>query len=299
MTMPRDYYEVLGVKRDASADDLRRAHRKLARQWHPDVNKTPEAAAKFAEAQEAYDILSDADKRARYDRFGHAGLQGGADAAASDQPFGSGFGGFDPSQIDPEMFDQIFGGMGGGMGGGRTRGRPRGPSQGQDRHAETTVPFQVSILGGRHGVNNGQRTVDMQIPAGIEDGGQLRVRGQGDAGHNGGPAGDLIVTVRVAPHPEFRRDGDDILRDVHISILDAALGAKVDVPLLKGTVTLTIPPGTGSGKRLRVRGQGVRRPAGATGDFLAIVQLDVPADLNDQDRAALETMRDSLRSREA
>ncbi|MBM4115482.1 MAG: J domain-containing protein, partial [Phycisphaerae bacterium] len=222
MPMPRDYYEVLGVRRDATADDLRRAHRKLARQWHPDVNKTPEAAAKFAEAQEAYDILSDADKRARYDRFGHAGLQGGAGAAAAggDQPFGGGFGGFDPSQIDPEMFEQIFGGMGGG---GRARGRSRGPSKGQDRQAEITVPFQVSILGGRHGIGSGEHTIDVQIPAGIEDGTPLRVRGQGEQGHGGGPAGDLIVTVHVAPHPEFRRDGDDILRDVHVSIFDAAL----------------------------------------------------------------------------
>lgn len=301
MPMPRDYYEVLGVKRDASADDLRRAHRKLARQWHPDVNKTPEAATKFAEAQEAYDILSDADKRARYDRFGHAGLQGGAaaDANGGDQPFGGGFGGFDPSQIDPEMFEQIFGGMGGGMGGGgRARGRSRGPAKGQDRHADITVPFQVSILGGRHGIGSGEHTIDVQIPAGIEDGTSLRVRGHGEAGQNGGPAGDLIVTVHVAPHPDFRRDGDDILRDVHISIFDAALGAKIDVPLLKGTVTLTIPPGTGSGKRLRVPGQGVRRPAGASGDFLAIVQIDVPKALSDEDRAALESVRDSVRNRE-
>jgi DnaJ-class molecular chaperone len=298
MPMPRDYYDVLGVKRDASADDLRRAHRKLARQWHPDVNKTPEAATKFAEAQEAYDILSDADKRATYDRFGHAGLQGGAGAAAAggDQPFGGGFGGFDPSQIDPEMFEQIFGGMGGG---GRARGRSRGPSKGQDRHGEITVPFQVSILGGRHGIGGGEQAIDVQIPAGIEDGTQLRVRGQGEPGHGGGPAGDLIVTVHVAPHPDFRRDGDDILRDVHVSIFDAALGAKVDVPLLKGTVTLTIPPGTGSGKRLRVRGQGVRRSAGASGDFLAIVQIDVPETLSDDDRAALEAMRESVRSRGA
>lgn len=295
MTMPRDYYEVLGVKRDASADELRRAHRKLARQWHPDINKTPEAAAKFAEAQEAYDALSDADRRARYDRFGHAGLQGGAGAGAADQPFGGGFGGFDPSQIDPEMFEQIFGGM---AGGGRARGRSRGPSKGQDRHAEITVPFQVSILGGRHGIGSGEHALDVQIPAGIEDGTQLRVRGQGEPGSNGGPAGDLIVTVQVATHPDFRRDGDDILREVHISIFDAVLGAKIDVPLLKGTVMLTIPPGTGSGKRLRVRGQGVRRATGASGDFLAIVQIDIPEGLSDEDRAALEAMRESVRSRE-
>jgi DnaJ-class molecular chaperone len=297
MPMPRDYYEVLGVKRDASADDLRRAHRKLARQWHPDVNKTPEAAAKFAEAQEAYDILSDADKRARYDRFGHAGLQGGAGAGpeAGEQPFGGGFSGFDPSQIDPEMFEQIFGGMGGGA---RARGRSRGPSKGQDRHAEITVPFQVSILGGRHGIGGGDQAIDVQIPAGIEDGAQLRVRGQGEPGNNGGPAGDLIVTVQVAAHPDFRRDGDDVLRDVHISIADAALGAKIDVPLLKGTVTLTIPPGTGSGKRLRVRGQGVRRAAGPSGDFLAVIQIDAPQHLDDEDRAALEAMRGRLGQRE-
>ena len=263
----------------------------------PTSTRPPEAAAKFAEAQEAYDILSDADKRARYDRFGHAGLQGGGGAGAGDgeQPFGGGFGGFDPSQIDPEMFEQIFGGMGGG---GRARGRARGPAKGQDRHAEITVPFQVSILGGRHGIGSGEQAIDVQIPAGIEDGTQMRVRGQGEPGHNGGPAGDLIVTVHVAPHPDFRRDGDDILRDVHISVFDAALGAKIDVPLLKGTVTLTIPPGTGSGKRLRVRGQGVRRTAGASGDFLAIVQIDVPATLTDEDRAALEAMRESVRSRE-
>jgi DnaJ-class molecular chaperone len=295
MVMPRDYYEVLGVKRDASADELRRAHRKLARQWHPDVNKTPEAAAKFAEVQEAYDALSDADKRARYDRFGHAGLHAGAAPPDGEQPFGGGFGGFDPSQIDPDMFEQIFGGLGGG---GRSRGRARGPARGQDRAAEITVPFQVSILGGRHGLGSGDRAIDVQVPAGIEDGTQLRVRGQGEPGRDGGPPGDLIVTVQVAPHPEFRRDGDDVLRDVHISIVDAALGAKVEVPLLKGSVTLTIPPGTGSGKRLRVRGQGVRRASGPSGDFLAVIQIDAPQHLDEGDRAALEAMRGRLGQRE-
>lgn len=294
MAMPRDYYEVLGVKRDASEDDLRKAHRKLARQWHPDMNKSPEAAQRFAEIQEAYDTLSDKEKRAAYDRFGHAGVNAGAAAGpAGEGPFGGGFGGFDPSQIDPEMFEQIFGGMGGGRG----RGRASGPAKGQDRHAEVTVPFQVSILGGRHGVGSGERAVDVQIPAGIEDGAQLRVRGQGGPGQHGGPPGDLILTVQVADHPDFRREGDDLIREIHISIFDAALGTKVDVPLLQGEVSLKIPAGTGSGKRLRVRGQGVRRAGGNHGDFYAVIQVDVPTTLTDEDRAALSAMRDELKSR--
>ncbi len=290
--MPRDYYDVLGVKREASADDLRKAHRKLARQWHPDMNKSPEAAAKFAEIQEAYDVLSDADKRAKYDRFGHASTQPGFDPAAGrggGSPFGEGFGGFDASNIDPEMFEQIFG----GMGGGRARGRS-GPRPGEDTHAEITVPFQVAVLGGRHGVPSGDRSIDVQIPGGIEDGAQMRVRGQGRPGKQGGPSGDLILTVHVAGHPNFRREGDDLSRDLHISIADAALGTKVEVPLLKGSVALTVPAGTSSGKRLRVRGQGVKHANGTVGDFYAVVQIDAPASLTDQDRAALESMRDRV-----
>jgi DnaJ-class molecular chaperone len=193
------------------------------------------------------------------------------------------------------MFEQIFGGLGGR---GRGGAQGRGPARGQDRAAEILVPFAVAILGGKHGLGSGERAIDVQVPAGIEDGAQLRVRGQGAPGRDGGPPGDLIVTVHVAPHPEFRRDGDDVECDVHISIFDAALGTKVEVPLLKGSVTLTIPPGTGSGKRLRVRGQGVRRDAGANGDFLAVIQVDAPQRLDEADRTALEAMRERLDQRE-
>jgi DnaJ-class molecular chaperone len=284
--MPRDPYEVLGVPRAATTDQLREAHRKLAKKYHPDLNKTPEAAAKFKEVQEAYDLLSDDAKRRQFDQFGHAGpgMAGGSG--------GAGFGGAGGwGNVDPSTFEEIFGDF---MGGGRRGGARRGPRAGEDLERDITVDFMTAALGGvRHvSVENGDGPsgFDVRVPAGIESGGQLRLRGKGSPGMGGGPAGDLVLRVTVAPHPWFRREGLDILIEVPISIAECALGTTVQVPLLEGTASLRVPSGTGSGKRLRLKGKGVQTKSSA-GDLHAIIRVDGPKSLSDEDRAALERMK--------
>jgi DnaJ-class molecular chaperone len=285
--MPRDPYEVLGVARSATAEQLREAHRKLAKKYHPDLNKTPEAAAKFKEVQEAYDLLSDEQKRRQFDQFGHAGPSMGGGSG------GAGFRGGAWGQVDPSTFEEIFGDFMGG--GGRGAGR-RGPRAGGDLESEITVDFMTAAIGGvRHvSVQDGRETIsmDVRIPAGIETGGVLRVRGKGSPGAGGGPAGDLVLQITVAPHPWFRREGLDIVVEVPISIAECALGTTVQVPLLEGTASLRVPPGTGSGKRLRLKGKGVQTKS-ASGDLHAIIRVDGPKSLTDEDRAALERMKAS------
>jgi len=287
--VPRDPYEVLGVPRSATQEQIREAHRKLAKRYHPDLNKSPEAAERFKETQEAYDLLSDEQKRKRFDQHGFAG---------PGSPAGPGFGGTGGpaggwSNVDPSTFEEIFGDF---LGGGRRgAGSRRGGSRaGEDLASEITVDFTTAAIGGvRHvSVQNGGDTIelDVRIPPGIESGGQLRLRGKGAPGLGGGPAGDLVLRVSVAPHPWFRREGLDIVVEVPISIAEAALGTTVEVPLLEGTATLRVPPGTGSGKRLRLKGKGVKAKSG-TGDLHAVIRVDAPRSLSDEDRAAMERMK--------
>jgi DnaJ-class molecular chaperone len=258
--MPRDPYEVLGVARNASDDDIKKSYRKLARQFHPDRNPgDKQAEAKFKEVQEAYDLLSDKTKRAQYDQFGFAGPQ-----------FGGGPGGFrwqggQGQQVDPEDIASILrqfgmGGMG-GMGGidqeelfgQRPRGRTRRarPAPEAVEH-DITVPFMTAAQGGVVQLSVDDHQLDVKIPAGFEDGKKLRVAGQGVAG------GDVILTIHVEPHPFFQREGNNLILEVPLSIAEAILGGKVDVPTLDGTwVTVKVPPGTSSGNRLRLRGKGI------------------------------------------
>jgi DnaJ-class molecular chaperone len=285
--VPRDPYEVLGVPRSATADQIREAHRKLAKRYHPDLNKSPEAGERFKEAQEAYDLLSDEQKRRRFDQFGF----GGPGPGAPGQGFG-GQGGW--SNVDPSTFEEIFGDF---LGGGRRGAGPRGGARaGQDLESAITVDFLTAAVGGvrRVSVQDGAGTIelDVRIPPGIESGGQLRLRGKGSPGAAGGPAGDLVLEVSVAPHPWFRRENLDIVVEVPISIAEAALGTSVEVPLLEGTATLRVPAGTGSGKRLRLKGKGVKARAG-TGDLYALIRVDAPRSLSEEDRASLERMKAS------
>ena len=284
--VPRDPYEVLGVPRTATADQIREAHRKLAKKFHPDLNKTAEAAAKFKEVQEAYDLLSDDAKRAQYDRFGHAGPSVGTGAGP-----GAGFGGW--GNVDASTFEEIFGDF---MGSGARRGAGgrRGARAGEDLESEITVDFVTAARGGTRHVSlqgvDGPVGMDVRIPPGVESGGSLRLRGKGSPGAGGGPAGDLVLHITVAPHPWFRREGNDLLVDIPVSIAECALGTTVEVPLLEGSATLRVPPGTGSGKRLRLKGQGVQGKSGA-GDLYAVIRVDGPPSLTDAQKAALEEMR--------
>ena len=288
----RDYYQVLGVSKSASADEIKRAYRKLAKQLHPDANPDdPNAQAKFNQVTEAYEVLSDPEKRRKYDQFGHNWDKVGGGSARN--PF-EGFGGAGGHQFD---LNDILGGMFGGGGGGGSPfgggGRRQARSQkGENVDAEIKVPFQVGVVGGEHELTlrtaGGTNRLTVKIPPGISDGGKIRLAGQGQPGFGGGAAGDVIVTVRISPHPWFRREGRNLIVDVPITPTEAVLGAKVEVPTLtEGPVMMSIPPGTSSGGKLRLRGKGVADlKSGDTGDQLVVVKIVVPKEIS-EDAAAL------------
>jgi curved DNA-binding protein len=278
----RDYYEVLGVAKGATDDQIRAAYRKLARQYHPDVNKSPDATKKFAEVQEAYDTLSDAPKRRVYDAYGHDGPEAsrpgaGATGRSARARWGNvgspgGMGSLDPDEME-SMFETLFGGRG-GFGGPR-----RAPAEPESR-TEIHVPFVVAARGGTQQLrlteNGRTKTIEVKIPPATDDGAQLRVRGAAD--------GDLIITVRTQAHPRFRRGehaelgtGLDLFLDLPLSIAEATLGGRVEVPTLEGSMELTVPAGSGSGRKLRVRGRGLTDASGKKGDFYVVVQVVPPA----------------------
>lgn len=289
--MPRDYYEVLGVSREATEDEIKKAYRKLARAYHPDRNPgDKQAETQFKEVQEAYDVLSDKAKRAQYDRFGHAGPQAGSGGpggfhwGGSGFPPGSGFGGeVDPEQAE-EILSQIFNGMG-GMGGAaeafgrRTRGGRRGRTPSTPPvSADVTVPFETAVRGGTVTLQVGDRTIDLKVPAGVSDGQTMRLQGQAPGG------GDLMLKLHVAAHPSYRREGNDLIMPTPLTITEAALGTRIDVPTLTGErLTVKIPPGTSSGARLRLRGQGVKG-----GDLYIEAKIVVPGHLDERSRELLE-----------
>jgi DnaJ-class molecular chaperone len=282
-----DYYKTLGVSKSASADEIRKAYKKLSKKYHPDANKEKDAPERFKQVQEAYDVLQDADKRQQYDRFGHVLPSG---AGAHGQPFqwagpgGQGGAGpidlgdlFGGGQIDLE---QIFGGSFGSAGGRRST--RRGSRRGDDVEVEVEIPFQIAVDGGEYDLNLDRggkpERLSVKVPAGVDTGSVVRLAGQGHPGANGGPAGDLLVRLRVAPHPWFRREGNNLLLDLPVTVTEAALGSKVEVPTLsEGNVVVTIPPGTSSGAKLRLRGKGVvDRSSKERGDQFVVVKIVVP-----------------------
>lgn len=305
-----DYYQTLGVSRSASADEIKRAYRKLAKKHHPDANPDDTSSQKkFSEITEAYEVLSDDQKRQKYDQFGDNWSKvGGGGGGSPFEGFGGAGGGAGGAGFD---LNDILGGMfGGGGGGGRGGGgrRQARPSKGENVDVEIRVPFQIGVEGGQHELTlrtGGQvDRLTAKIPAGIHDGGKVRLAGQGQPGHGGGPAGDVIVTVKISHHPWFRREGKTLLVDVPITASEAALGGKVDVPTLtEGAVVMSIPPGTSSGARLRLRGKGVPDlKSGERGDQLAIVKIVVPKELSPEaqelyrqlEEAAPQTPREDL-----
>ena len=349
----RDYYEVLGVSRTASDDELKKAYRKLAKQYHPDMNPgNKEAEARFKEANEAYEVLSDKEKRARYDQFGHAGV---------DPNFGAGGfgGGFDMGDIDlGDLFGSFFGG---GFGGGQRRTAPTAPKRGSSIRASITISFAEAMSGcekelnvprmescescggsgcapgttaeicpdcrgsGQVRIQRGgggfaftstapcsrcrgtgklihqpcgdcrgagqvrrQRKIKVRVPAGIDDGQTISMRGQGNSGENGGPAGDLLVNVAVLPDPRFQREGRDLYMERAVSFTQAALGAELEVDTIDGKVKYTLPAGTQPGFTFRLRGKGAPSVNGrGRGDQYVTVQVQVPTNLTSQQKDAL------------
>jgi molecular chaperone DnaJ len=361
----KDYYKALGVAKDASADEIKKVYRKLARELHPDKNPgNAEAEARFKEVSEAYDVLSDPQKRKEYDEarslFGSGGFGGFGNFAGGgarrpgninfdvSDLFGGGSGG----NLN-DLFDGLFGSSAGRSG---TRGTGAGPTRGQDVSAELTLEFEQAAAGatlplrlsgpascqychgsgakpgttprrcptcngsgfvsrnqgafgfsepcvecrgtgqiiddpcpecGGSGVTTQTRTINVRIPAGVRDGAKVRLAGKGTPGQRGGPAGDLFVTVHVAAHPVFGRNGDDLTLTVPVTFAEAALGTTLRVPTLDGAVSLKVAPGTPSGRTLRVRGRGVKTRT-RTGDLLVTVEVAVPAKLDGDAREALE-----------
>lgn len=351
MTTKRDYYEVLGVARSASSDEIRSAYRKLARQYHPDVNKEAGAEASFKEINEAYEVLSNGEKRAAYDRFGHAGAQG------SYGGFSGGFGDFG------SIFEDLF-----GMG-GQTRQSQRGPRRGADLRVGVTLTFEEAVFGvdrevevtrlegcthcfgsgaepgtsplrcpqcngtgevqrrqqsifgailtsttcsrcngtgevittpcvecqGRKQVQ-ATRRLNVAVPAGVDDGTQIRLAGEGNQGLAGGPAGNLYVALSVQPHAVFQRHDNDIIMELPINIAQAALGAEIEVPTLDGVETLAVPPGTQHGKILRLKNKGVPhlRRSERRGDQLIAIKVAVPVHLTAKQKKLLEELGETL-----
>ncbi len=342
MANGKDYYATLGVKRDATEGEIKKAYRRLARKHHPDVNPgNKQAEARFKEISVAYDVLSNPEKRRRYDQLGAAAFEGGFDPRASGraagEEAGAGRWGFD---VDFGPFGRggPFGGPGGGtsgfedlfsdlLGGARRRGARPGPGRarrpgvvrGADAEQSLVVAFEDAAKGatrdlelvrdeacptcGGEGATREGRTcptcldrgtvrrterVTVKIPAGVDTGSRIRLAGKGAAGPGGGPAGDLYLVVEVAPHPFFRREGDDIRLELPVTVTEAALGAKVEVPTLDGSVSLTIPPGSSSGTTLRLRERGGYRLKAGRGDQYVTLKVVLPKSLDERSKDLLQ-----------
>ncbi len=359
----RDYYEVLGVSKGASDDEIKKAYRKLAKQYHPDLNPGDKTAeAKFKEVNEAYEVLSDKEKRAKYDQFGHAGVDPNFGA-------GGGFGGFDMGDIDlGDIFGSFFGGgFGSGFGGSGSR-RANAPQKGESLRAGLTITFEEAAFGcekeleltrteecsechgsgcqpgttadtcpdcrgtgtvriqrggggfafstsapcsrcrgtgriihspcktcGGAGSVRTKKRITVTIPAGIDDGQAISLRGQGNAGKNGGPAGDLIVGIQIKPHAQFKRDGTTVLYEQPVSFYQAALGAELEIPTIDGKVKYTLPAGTQTGTTFRLRGKGIPELRGrGRGDQYVTVTVQVPTSLTAEQRSALEAFGEAM-----
>lgn len=306
-TMEEDFYKILGVSRDASQKDIQKAYRALARKHHPDrveEDQRDAAKQKFQKIQEAYDVLSDPEKRKMYDQFGPNFRQAGAAGGDPFAGFRQGAGG-ESVQFD---FNDLFGGGGGAggfedfvsqMAGGRRGGSRarRGPRQGESVEAETTISFATSITGGSVDLSlargRSNERISVNIPAGIEDGKKIRLKGQGEPSPSGGPAGDLILTIRVAPHPHYKRVGDNLTVTIPVTLEEAALGGKVDVPTPAGTITITVPAGSSSGRKLRLKGQGVKR-AESSGDLIVELQVALPNQIDDRSKELIKELQSRL-----
>ncbi len=310
--MDDDYYKLLGVSRSASATDIQKAYRKLARDCHPDLHPDDKGAKdKFQKIQKAYDVLGDKDKRALYDNYGNAFENMESGSAAGWHPTGgTGFDEIDLShlfggaQLDTsgaagfgDVFRKFTQAGNGGRSGGPRKGSGRRSHRGQDLTHEMEVPFGTAIAGGKVALNMRRpdgttETIEVRIPPGIVAGQTIRCRGQGESG--GGIPGDLMITVQVASHPHYSRRENDLILRLPVTIAEAALGAKIDVPSPWSTITLKVPPGSSSGRRLRVKGHGVRTSK-THGDLYVEIQIQLPDKLDDAARELIRKLDEGSR----
>ncbi|MDL2337603.1 MAG: DnaJ C-terminal domain-containing protein [Pseudomonadota bacterium] len=294
----KDYYATLGVKRTASADEIKRAYRKLARKFHPDVSKEPDAEAKFKDVSEAYEALIDPEKRAAYDDIGQRRDRG----QGFEPPPGSGFefSGRDGGPADDAAFSDFFESLFGHRG-RAAPGPGRSGTGAGDHHAKVLIDLEDACRGARRTISlrmpviddQGQMTLherqlEVNIPKGVRDGQHLRLSGQGGTGHGGGPAGDLYLEISIRPHPHFRLDGRDLYLNLPISPWEGALGASVLVPTPDGTLQLGIPAGSWSGRKLRLKGKGL--PGQPPGDLYAVLQVTAPPVQTQADRDAYNAL---------
>jgi len=292
----KDYYKILGVERTANEEQIKKAYRKLARKYHPDVSKEKDAEEKFKEVAEAYEVLKDAEKRKAYDTMGS--YQPGQDFRPPPdwaQQFHSG--GFQDAE-DIDLFDLLSGlGRGGFRQGGAGRGGGTFRMRGQDyevtahlgvedaaRGTELEIPLPITEMSEDGQLRRTSKTVKVRIPKGATDGHRLRVPGKGGPGHGGGPDGDLYVNIQLRPHDLFRVSGHDLYLEVPVAPWEAALGAEVQIPTLDGRVSVKIPPGSRAGQKLRVRGKGLPRPGGGEGDLYAVLQVVTPSVLSEREK---------------
>jgi curved DNA-binding protein len=315
MVANQDFYQILGVPREASQEDIQRAYRRLARSNHPDVNKDPAAEERFKDISEAYDVLSDPQTRRRYDAFGpdfrqvpqdvdpetwrraQAGARTAAGAGARAGRGGFGFGAAEEVDLE-DLLGGLFGGRGAragrARGGGDRVSRDWGPIPGADQTAEIEISIEEAYHGARKTVSlagpDGARNLQVTIPPGVTDGQRIRLSGQGGRGSDGAPPGDLYLVVRIAPHRNYRLEGRDLHAELRLAPWEAALGTSVALPTPGGEAKVKVPPGTSSGRRLRLRGRGLPNPRGKPGDLLAEVKIVVPAKESEAERKLFEQL---------
>lgn len=309
----RDYYEILGVPRTATQEEIQRAYRKLARKFHPDVNKAANAEEKFKELSEAYEVLKDSEKRSKYDQLGpdwksgqdfrpppgwetHFDFGRGAGGGRTEYHWG---GGGDFS----DFFETLFGGRG-GFRGARGRQGPVWSQAGADQEATIRISLEDAFLGATKSITLQSQTVtpqgqlsvqeksyEVKIPPGILPGQRIRLGGQGGEGSGGGPRGDLYLKVEIDSHPLYQLKERDLYVDLPISPWEAALGAEVQIPTLSGPVTLKVPAGTQTGRKLRLRGRGMPNPKGTAGNLYAVINIMVPKSLSERETKLFEELR--------
>lgn len=310
MAERRDLYEVLGIKKEASADEVKKAFRKKAMQYHPDKNPNDKTAEeKFKEVNEAYEVLSDSDKRDKYDKFGFAGIDPNA-AFDGAQGQGAGFGNqggsyrtygnfngsdFEYFDFSGSGLDDLLGSMFGGSGFGSTQ-RKAGPRKGANLQTSISITFEEAAFGTKKRVKVNDKTIDISIPEGIDNGSKISLKGQGQPGINGGANGDLHVLINIQPHGRFTRKGVDLYIDVPITVTQAVLGAGITVPTLREKVSYKVPAGTQPNTVFRLRGKGIHdSKSQKTGDLYVKVLVKIPTNLTNEQKALLEKLADTMK----